>query len=105
MMLKSPFAGQNTKAAFEFDYRNTQSPFIGEGFMDLYFLGELLYVPGKGMKKDEHGSEFIPCTLQPDAMGFLNTETFSQLVITESAFTCMLNSISQSPIGKLHLNA
>lgn len=38
-------------------------------------------------------------------MSFMNSDTFSQLVITESAFSCIMNSISQSPIGKLHLNA
>lgn len=43
VVLQSPFAGQISEAAFNFDFRNTQSPFIGQGYMDMYFLGELTY--------------------------------------------------------------
>jgi hypothetical protein len=105
VVLKSPFAGQHSSALFEFDFRNTQSPFIGQGYMDMYFLGELLYTPSKEIKKGEHGAIATACTLDPDYMQFMNSETFSQIVITESAFSCIMNSISQSPIGRLHLNA
>ena len=34
----------------------------------------------------------------------MTSDTFSQIVITESAFSCMINSFSQSPIGQIHLN-
>lgn len=57
------------------------------------------------MEKGDHGYESTACTLDPDFMSFMNSETFSQIAITESAFTCMINSITQSPIGKLSLNA
>jgi hypothetical protein len=106
VVLKSPFAGQHTSAAFEFDYRNTQSPFIGEGYMDIFFLGELIYSPSKhNQDQGGHGSTYTPCNLSPDPMSFSNSDTFSQLVITESAFSCMLDSFAQSPLGRLYLNA
>ena len=105
IVLQSPFPGQHSKAAFDFDFRNTQSPFIGAGYMDMYILGELTYKPSKHLIEGEHGYTSQVCTLDPDYMSFMNSETFSQLVITESAFSCMMNSISQSPIGRLHLNS
>lgn len=37
-------------------------------------------------------------------MNFLNSDTFSQLVISESAATCMANTMSSSPIGYLDLH-
>lgn len=35
--------GQETTAEFRFDYRNTYDPYIGDGFINLYFVGELYY--------------------------------------------------------------
>ena len=89
--LKSPYPGQNTEATFEFDFRNTKSPFIGDGYIDLFFLGEIIH-PGH------------ECTIEPDFMDFINSETFSQLVISESAAKCMANTIAASPIGITHMN-
>jgi hypothetical protein len=89
--IPSPFHGQNTAANFELDYRNTVDPFLGEGWMDTYFLGEILY-GGQG------------CDLEPDFFDFMDDQEFSQLVISESATTCGLNNIARSPIGKLDLN-
>jgi hypothetical protein len=74
--IKSPFPGQDTEATFDFDFRNTRSPFIGEGYMDMYILGELTY-------------ENNTCTLEPDYMDFIHSDTFSQLVISESAASCL----------------
>lgn len=37
-------------------------------------------------------------------MNFSNEETFSQWVISESAATCMANSLARSKIGHVHLN-
>jgi len=62
--LPSPFPGQSSEATFDFDFRNTRSPFIGEGYIDLYFLGELIH-------QDEG------CVLEPDYMDFINSDTFS----------------------------
>ena len=62
--LKSPFPGQGTNSSFIFDYRNVYSPYIGNGYIDLYFAGELL-----------HGSNV--CEIEPDYMQFANSMTFS----------------------------
>ena len=105
VVLMSPFEGQTTKATFDFDFRNTQSPFIGEGYMDSYILGELTYKPNSNLKAGVHGFTSSSCTLDPDYMSFMNSDTFSQIVITESAFSCMMNSVSQSPIGQIHLDS
>merc|ERR1711990_1107830 len=89
--LSSPFPGQSTHATFEFDFRNTRSPFIGDGYIDLYLLGEIIH-PGH------------ECTIEPDYMDFVNSETFSQLVISESAAKCMANTMAASPIGFIELD-
>ena len=100
--LASPFTGQAAKATFELDYRNTNSPYIGDGFIDLSLLGELLYKPQKDtMHSGMHGSTPYECVLDPDYLSFTNSETFSQFVISESAATCMMNSFASSKIGQL----
>ena len=73
--------------------------------MDMYFLGELNYRPSKNLNEGDHGFNSKKCVLEPDYMSFTNSDTFSQLVVTESAFSCMMNSFSQSPIGRLHMNS
>ena len=35
--------GQNTWDLFEFDFRQTAAPEIHQGYMDLFFSGELMY--------------------------------------------------------------
>lgn len=45
--------------------------------MDMYFLGELNYTPSKALKKGDHGFAATACTLDPDYMNFMNSETFS----------------------------
>lgn len=62
----SIFRGQDTSSVFSFDYRNTRSPYIGNGYIDVYFLGELNY----GVHRDE-------CTIEADYMDFVNSATFS----------------------------
>lgn len=89
--MPSPFHGQNTVANFELDYRQTVDPYLGEGWMDSYFLGEITY-NGEG------------CTLEADYFDFMDDQEFSQLVISESAATCALNNIAKSPIGRLDFN-
>ena len=109
VVLGTPFPGQTSNAAFTFDFRNTRSPFIGDGFMDSYITGELIYRPDftamyHDLKEGGHGTNYNPCVLEPDYMSFVNNDVFSQVVISESAFSCMINSFSQSPIGRLHFN-
>lgn len=74
------FRGQNTVSTFTFDYRNTMSPYIGDGYIDLFFLGQLNY----GIHRDN-------CKLEADWMDFINSNTFSQLVVSESAASCWMN--------------
>ena len=57
--LPSPFHGQNTKASFTLDYRQTIDPYLGEGWMDSFFLGELMY-NGEG------------CALEADYFDFMD---------------------------------
>uniref|UniRef100_A0A7S3CRX8 Uncharacterized protein n=1 Tax=Strombidium rassoulzadegani TaxID=1082188 RepID=A0A7S3CRX8_9SPIT len=89
--LPSPFLGQDASAEFTFDYRQLSDPYIGEGLAEFYFSGEMLY-EGKG------------CILEHDYMSFAESETFSQLVMTESAASCIMQNFFISPIGKLKLN-
>mgnify|MGYP000194203781 CR=1 FL=1 len=85
------FPGQNSMDTFTFDYKNTKQPYIGEGWIDLYFLGEFIY-QGQG------------CDLAPDEMDFLNNNQFSQLVVSESAASCILNQFARSNLGVIDLN-
>ena len=91
--MPSIFRGQHSSSVFTFDYRNTRSPYIGSGYIDIYFLGELNY----GLHRDE-------CTMEPDYMDFINSATFSQLVVSESAASCFMNSWARSHVGKFNLD-
>lgn len=93
LTLKSPLLGQTTQGHFVFDYRNVYSPVLYGGYADFFFAGELL-----------HG-DFASCDLEHDNMDFANSATYSQLVISESAATCALNSLALSPIGLIQLDA
>ena len=80
LMVPAYFPGaQDASAMFTIDYRNTIDPYIGEGWIDLFFLGEYIY-EGKG------------CDLEHDEMDFMGDidTAYSQLMISESAMTCIL---------------
>lgn len=84
--------GQNTWDIFNFDFRNTQSPYIGEGWIDFFLHGELQYA-GKGCQLDADNLEFS-----------VAGSTLSQIVVSESAMTCIANRLTESNIGKVVLN-
>jgi hypothetical protein len=88
--MPSPFHGQDTSADFLLDYRQTIDPFIGDGWIDTYFLGEVVWA------NDKKG-----CQYEHDFFDFMDAQTFSQLVISETAMSCMLNNIAKTPIGHL----
>ena len=44
------------------------------------------------------------CILEADNMDFMNSNTFSQLVISQSAASCIANSMAKSKIGKTFLD-
>jgi hypothetical protein len=88
--LASPLLGQGTVAPFTFDYRSVRSPDIQDGYVDLHILGELFH-------------NNYQCDLQPDPMNFINSAVFSQLVVSESAATCIANQMARSQIGRVYL--
>lgn len=61
--------------------------------MDMYLLGETIF-----------NGENCKDTIVDNNLHFLSGSDHSQLVIGESALTCMANQWAKSPIGKLHLN-
>ena len=85
--------GQNSWDIFTLDFRNTQSPYIGEGWIDFFLSGELLYA-GNG------------CEMAADNLEFsVAGSTMSQLVISESAATCIANNVAKSHLGHIVLNS
>ena len=44
------------------------------------------------------------CALEHNEFDFMQDDTFSQIVITESAATCAITNLAFSPIGQLHFN-
>jgi len=80
------------------------SPYIGDGYIDFFINGEILYKPKEMEGKYGHGSKATTCEIEPDYMTFANTDTFSQLVISESAATCWLKSFAASDIGLVYIN-
>lgn len=77
-----------------FDYRNTRSPYIGDGFLEFYYVGENAYhhLDNSKCKMDE---------IKP--MKFMAHKTYSSWVISEESATCMANSFAESEIGEINL--
>jgi len=71
--------GQNATDTFILDYKHTTRPFIGDGWIDMFIVGEVM--------TQDHPE----CNIEPEPMDFMNNNQFSQLVISQSAMTCMLN--------------
>jgi len=61
--------------------------------MDLKFIGAVDY---KYMSK--------PCVMAPDAFDFMTNDIQSQWVVTESAATCLANSMSTGGLNYLALD-
>lgn len=61
--------------------------------MDFFFLGELI-----------HNNENCGETIVDNNIHFYDLKDQSQLVIGESAFTCIANQWAKSDLGKLHVN-
>jgi len=92
LILPSPLAGQTTYDEFKVDYRNVWNPYIGDGYADFFFAGEWL-------DNEYNGCEHMVA----DPMEFSNN-AYSQLVVSDAAATCMMETISKSKIGKLFIN-
>ena len=95
LTLNDFFPGQSATADFFLDMRHqtNRSPNIGNGYMDLFFLGELI-----------HNNENCGDTIVDNNIHFYNLQDQSQLVIGESAFQCIANQWAKSDLGKLHIN-
>jgi hypothetical protein len=84
------FPGQSSSADFFLDLRHQTSriPNIGSGYMDFFFLGELI-----------HNNENCGDTIVDNNIHFYNIQDQSQVVIGESAFTCIANQWAKSELG------
>ena len=84
--------GQNTWDWFTLDFRQTQSPYIGDGWIDFFISGEMIYGGNN-------------CTLEADNLEFSVTgSTMSQIVVSESAASCIANNVARSRLGHVMLN-
>lgn len=69
------------------------NPRIGDGYMDLYFIGEII-----------HNNENCGDMIVDNNIHFYNLQDVSQLVVGESAATCLVTQWAKSDLGKLHIN-
>lgn len=87
--------GQDTFDYFQLDFRNVRDPALVENRADFFILGEILY-NGNG------------CDLNPgNELPFLENQgdlADSQLVISESAASCIANQVAASRIGHIHMD-
>ena len=65
MPIKDIIPGQTAEDTFILDYKNTVRPFIGEGWIDMFIVGELV-------TKDHP-----ECNISPDPMDFMDNKQFS----------------------------
>jgi len=92
-VLPDTFNGQNKWDIFTIDVRNTRKPVIGPGFIDFWFNGEFRY-------NDEACLNFK----DDQTLNFIDTSERSQLVISQSAITCIMNQWSKSSLGQIDIN-
>lgn len=76
------------------DMRNVRKPYIGDGFMQFFYSGELAW---KHLKNNK-------CKMDPKPMKFHEHSTYSQWVVSDAVATCMANAFAESPIGRVKLN-
>jgi hypothetical protein len=92
--LEHIFAGQEGYAEFNLDFRHIDDdPDIGTGYAEFLLIGDWLY-EGKSCQN----------SIVDNNIHFFDSVDYSQLVVGESAMTCIFNQISKSPIGKISLN-
>lgn len=78
----------------DFRHVTDRDPYIGNGFMDYMSIGEFL-MDDKGCPDD---------MIVDNNIHFYDIHDQSQLVIGESAATCILYQWSKSPLGRFHMN-
>jgi hypothetical protein len=89
------FPGQEASADFFLDLRHQvgRDPNIGNGNLDFFFLGELI-----------RDGQNCGTTIVDNNIHFYDLKDVSQIVIGESAMTCMMNQWAKSDLSKLHIN-
>lgn len=93
IVLPSLFKGQNQWDYFVVDIKNTQAPYIGEGYMDFYVVGDL------GYRGSSCGN-----MIQNDGLSFYRSTELSQLVITQSEANCIANQFAKSDLAHYNVN-
>jgi hypothetical protein len=86
--------GMNEWDYFDMDMRMAQAPQIYNGYMDFFFSGELYYRMSGCSNTFEHG----------DLLDFQSDADRSQMVISESAATCILNQYFASDLGRFQID-
>lgn len=92
--VRSPIPGQNVTADFALDWRQTANPLIGDGYLDSWIVGDLMWA----------GNSYQQCNIQHEKFDFMDKKAHSQLVVTQSAASCLMNSLGASEIGHLDFN-
>jgi hypothetical protein len=95
LSLNDFFKGQDAHADFFLDLRHQvgRNPSIGNGNMDFFFLGELI-----------HNNENCGDMIVDNNIHFYNVQDQSQLVVGESAATCLVTQWAKSDLGQLYIN-
>jgi hypothetical protein len=79
---------------FDLDFRNVRVPDIQQNYIDFYITGELIW----------RGWEGCPGVIKDDGLSFFKSTELSQLVVTQSEMTCIMNKMARSDLGILDLN-
>lgn len=89
------FPGLFNQDDFLIDFRVLPNihPAIYEGYMDMYFSGQMIYK-----------NRTCPTPIKDDNLHFYNSNDKSQIVIGASTATCWANQIASSMAGQLAIN-
>jgi hypothetical protein len=87
-----------TYAQMNFDYRQVRKPYVGNGFIDFFSVGELEYT------LDKKQGTF--CDFSPKPMSFATQEDKqdNQVVVSETAAKCALINYFRAPISYVQID-
>lgn len=97
--MKSPIISNDvTEALMNFDYRIVRAPFVGDGYIDLFFMGELEYA------LDNEQGKF--CNFYPEAMTWATDydRQDNQIAFSDNAVTCALNNFFRAPMSIVQID-
>jgi len=75
------------------DFRNTEDPYITDGYADFRFMGELSSPWHSGCEN-----------FSPDYIWWYGDHPESQLAVTEASADCIANVLQDSPLGTFKIN-